>query len=164
MFETPPKCWLHRQAIFITAFFPEDAEAGVDYDWFPFPAIDQQPTLFAGELAVAFRDAPEVRDFLTRFMSEEVQCAMGQEKGSSRISPNVNVGPECYPNPILAEASQVLSEALSGGSEAGFDASDQMPPAVQGAFWTGMVDYMQNGPDSLPGILDDIEASWPSKE
>jgi len=165
MFQEPPGCWLHRQASFITAFFPEDAKAGVDYDWFPFPSIDQQGTLFAGELAVAFRNAPEVKDFLTRFMSEEVQCAMGQEPGSSRISPNVNVGSDCYPNPILAEASEQLKKALQGegGIQPGFDASDQMPPEVgSGSFWTGMVDYMKNGPDSLEGILQDIENSWPS--
>ena len=35
-----------------TPFFPEDAEAGVDYDWFPLPPIDQEGTLFAGELTV----------------------------------------------------------------------------------------------------------------
>ena len=71
MFQDPPGCWLHRQASFITAFFPPTAEAGVDYDWFPFPSIDQQGTLFAGELAVVFRDAPEVRDFLNQFMGED---------------------------------------------------------------------------------------------
>ncbi len=163
MFEEEPGCWLHRQASFITAFFPEDAEAGVDYDWFPFPAIDQQGTLFAGELAVVFRNAPEVRDFVTRFMAEDVQCAMGSEPGSSRISPNINVGADCYPNPILASASEVLSTALGGEGEAGFDASDQMPAEVgSGSFWTGMVEYMQGGPDSLQGVLDDIEASWPT--
>jgi alpha-glucoside transport system substrate-binding protein len=163
MFNEPPGCWLHRQASFITAFFPKDAVAGTDYDWFPFPSIDQQGTLFAGELAVAFRDAPEVRDFLTRFMSEDVQCAMGTEPGSSRISPNVNVGPDCYPNPILAAASQVLTNALSGNAAAGFDASDQMPTAVgSGSFWTGMVEYMQNGPSDLDKVLNDIEASWPA--
>jgi alpha-glucoside transport system substrate-binding protein len=165
MFDDPPGCWLHRQASFITAFFPEDAEAGVDYDWFPFPSIDQQGVLFAGELAVAFRNAPEVKDFLDRFMSEEVQCQMGTEPGSSRISPNVSVGPDCYPNPILADASTVLTSALKGegGTQAGFDASDQMPPEVgSGSFWTGMVEYMQKGPDSLDGILQDIEDSWPA--
>jgi hypothetical protein len=26
-----------------------------------------------------------------------------------------------------------------------------------------MVDYMQNGPDSIEGILDEIEASWPAE-
>ena len=163
MFDNPPKCWLHRQASFINAFFPEGTEPGVDYDWFPFPPIDQQGTLFAGELAVVFSNRPEVKDFLERFMAEDVQCAMGSEPGSSRISPNVNVGPDCYPNPILADASQVLTEALAGGGAAGFDAGDQMPPQVgSGSFWTEMMGYMQDGPDSLKTHLDNIEASWPA--
>jgi hypothetical protein len=38
-----------------------------------------------------------------------------------------------------------------------------MPAAVgQGTFWTGMIEYMQGGPDSLEGVLDEIEASYPS--
>jgi len=114
-------------------------------------------------LAVTFRDAPEVRDFLGRFMSTDVQCAMGGEVGSSRISPNVDVGPDCYANPILADASAVLTDALASGTGR-FDASDMMPPAVgSGSFWTGMVEYMQGGPDSLSGVLDEIEASWPAE-
>jgi alpha-glucoside transport system substrate-binding protein len=162
MFDEPPGCWLHRQASFIPAFFPKGAKAGVDYDWFPLPPIDQDGTLFAGELAVTFRNAPEVRDFLTRFMGTDVQCAMGADVSTSRISPNVNVGPDCYANPILADASVVLTEGLKNGT-AGFDASDMMPPAVgSGSFWTGMVKYMQQGPDSIQGILDDIEKSWPA--
>jgi len=56
----------------------------------------------------------------------------------------------------------VLTDGLKNGT-AGFDASDLMPPAVgQGSEWTGMVKYMQQGPDSIEGILDDIEKSWPA--
>ena len=162
MFDKPPGCWLHRQASFINAFFPETAKPGVDYDWFPLPPIDQDGTLFAGELAVTFRNAPEVVDFLNRFMSTDVQCAMGADVATSRISPNVNVGPDCYANPILADASVILTNGLKNGT-AGFDASDMMPPAVgSGSFWTGMVKYMKEGPDSIQGILDDIEKSWPT--
>ncbi|MEO8422783.1 MAG: ABC transporter substrate-binding protein [Actinomycetota bacterium] len=162
MFDEPPGCWLHRQASFIPAFFPEGAKAGVDYDWFPLPPIDQDGTLFAGELAVTFRNAPEVKDFLTRFMSTDVQCAMGGDVATSRISPNVDVGPDCYANAILGDASVILTEGLKAGT-AGFDASDMMPPAVGSAsFWTGMVKYMQQGPDSIEGILSDIEKSWPA--
>jgi alpha-glucoside transport system substrate-binding protein len=163
MFEDPPNCWLHRQASFINAFFPEDAEAGVDYDWFPFPAIDQEGALFAGELTMAFRNAPEVRDFMERFAGEEVQCAMGGEPGSARLSANVEVGSDCYANEILADASTVLTEAIETGAGR-FDASDLMPAEVgTGSFWTGMVDYMQAGPDALPEILEEVEASWPSE-
>jgi alpha-glucoside transport system substrate-binding protein len=56
----------------------------------------------------------------------------------------------------------VLTEALSAGTGR-FDASDMMPAAVgSGSFWTGMVTYMQDGPDSLQSVLDEIEASWPT--
>ena len=70
MFEDPPSCWLHRQASFINAFFPEDAVAGEDYDWFPLPPIDQEGTLYAGELTVVGQNRPEVVDFLERFIAE----------------------------------------------------------------------------------------------
>ncbi len=161
MFKPTPGCWLLHQASFIPAFFPKNAVAGQDYDWFPLPPIDQDGTLFGGELAVVFRNAPEVKDFLDRFMAEDVQCAMGGDPAQSRISPNVNVGADCYANSILADSAAVLSAGLKAGT-AGFDASDMMPPEVgSGSFWTGMVKYMQQGPDSLDGILQDIEDSWP---
>jgi alpha-glucoside transport system substrate-binding protein len=163
MFDDPPKCWLHHQATFINAFFPAETEAGVDYDWFPTPPIDEDNKLFAGELAMVFSNRPEIVDFLERFSSVPVQCAMGGDIALGRLSPNVDVGEECYANPILAEASTILADVLATGT-GGFDAGDQMPPEVgSGSFWTGMVEYMQQGPDSLQGVLDDIEASWPAE-
>jgi alpha-glucoside transport system substrate-binding protein len=164
MFDNPPKCWLHRQASFINSFFPEGTEAGVDYDWFPLPPLDKEGTLFAGELTVVGTNAdrPEVVDFLNRFMGEEVQCAMGGVVASSRISPNVNVGPDCYANKILADASVVLTDALKSGTGR-FDASDLMPAEVgSGSFWTGMIEYMKDGPDSLDSVLKTINDSWPA--
>jgi alpha-glucoside transport system substrate-binding protein len=162
MFDDPPKCWLHRQASFINSFFPEDAVAGEDYDWFALPPIDQEGTLFAGEFTVVGSNRPEVVDFLERFIDVPVQCEMGGVVGSSRISPNVNVGPECYANEILADASVILAEALSNGTGR-FDASDLMPAEVgSGSFWTGMIRYVSEGPDSLQSVLDEIEDSFPS--
>jgi alpha-glucoside transport system substrate-binding protein len=165
MFDSPPGCWLHRQASFIigAAPFPEDAEAGVDYDWFPFPPIDQEGTLLAGEFAVIGTggNRPEVADFVEQFLSEPVQCAQGGDPLSSRISPNINVGPDCYANQILADSAAVLTEAIASGTGR-FDASDLMPGEVgAGSFWTGMMSFMTGGPDSATQVLDDIEASWP---
>jgi alpha-glucoside transport system substrate-binding protein len=162
MFNDPPGCLMHRQASFISAFFPEGVEAGVDYDWFPFPPIDQEGILFAGELAMVFRDDPEVVDFLERFASEPVQCAQGAEVETSRISPNVDVGPDCYANEVLADSAAVLTEALAEGTGR-FDASDLMPAAVgSGSFWTAMLQYMQGGPATLEDAFQAVEADWPS--
>jgi alpha-glucoside transport system substrate-binding protein len=164
MFEDPPKCWLHRQATFINSFFPEGTEAGVDYDWFPFPPIDQEGILFGGELTVigTAGNRPEVKDFLEKFIGQEVQCAMGGVEASSRVSPNVEVGGDCYANDILGAAAEVLAEANEAGSGR-FDASDLMPAEVgSGSFWTGMVKYVQGGSvDNAASILGEIEASWP---
>jgi alpha-glucoside transport system substrate-binding protein len=164
MFTNPPRCYFNRQANFIASFFPKTAVAGVDYDWFPFPKMDLpgDAALFAGELSVVFKDTPAVRDFLTRFSGTEVQCAQGKSIDTSRISPNVNVGAECYANKQLADASKVLTAALKANT-ARFDASDLMPSAVgSGSFWTGMVKYVQGGRNSLAGVLSDIEKSWPA--
>jgi alpha-glucoside transport system substrate-binding protein len=136
----------------------------VDYDWFPLPPIDQEGTLIAGEFAIIGTNGnrPEVVDFLNEFIGDEIQCAQGGEPASSRISPNINVGADCYVDPILADSATVITDALSNDT-ARFDASDLMPSAVgAGSFWTGMVEYMQEGPDSLQGVLDDIEGSWPA--
>jgi alpha-glucoside transport system substrate-binding protein len=167
MFEDPPGCWLHRQATFIigAAPFPEDAEAGVDYDWFPLPPIDQEGTLYAGEFAVVGTagNRPEVVDFLRQFADQPIQCAQGADAASSRISANINVGPDCYANQILADSAAVLTDAIANNTGR-FDASDLMPGEVgAGSFWTGMVQYMQEGPDSLSTVLDEIEASWPTE-
>ena len=163
MFNNPPKCWLHRQASFIAAQFPKTAKAGVDYDWFPFPPIDQQGTLYAGELTVvgSHADKAVAKDFLTRFIAKDVQCEMGGVEASSRISPNVTVDQSCYVNPILAKASTVLTDALKKGTGR-FDASDLMPAAVgSGSWWTGLVKYMKQGPSSAEAILTEVEKSWP---
>ena len=128
----------------------------------PAAPIDQEGTLYAGELTVVGQNRPEVVDFLERFIAENVQCEMGSVTASSRISPNVGVGPDCYANEILADASVILTDALETGTGR-FDASDLMPAEVgSGSFWTGMVEYMTGGPDNVETVLDDIEASWPS--
>ena len=59
----------------------------------------------------------------------------------------MDVGEDCYANEILADASVILTDALEQGTGR-FDASDLMPAAVgSGSFWTGMIKYIQDGPD-----------------
>ena len=39
LFSSPPQCYMHRQASFVPAFFPEDVEFGVDTDFFYMPSF-----------------------------------------------------------------------------------------------------------------------------
>ncbi len=165
MFDDPPGCWLHRQASFINASFPETAEAGVDYDWFPSRRSTRRArsTPVSSPSWAPTATGPRSSTSSKRFISDRGAVRDGRRRRRRPASrPTSNVGPDCYSNDILADASVVLTDSLADGSGR-FDASDLMPAEVgSGSFWTGMIEYMQGGPDSLQGVLDDIEASWPS--
>ena len=99
--------------------------------------------------------------FIESFISTDVQCAMGQQEGVQRISPNINTTGACYGDPIVATIAQSIIDALAAGG-ARFDASDLMPSAVgSGSFWTGMNEWMR-GKDAAT-VAGEIEASWPSE-
>ncbi len=99
MFDNPPKCYLHRQASFITNFFPKEAVAGKDIDYFYFPPINAQfgkPVLTSGSMTVMFNDRPEVREVMNfmatgESMKVEVQAGVG-------LAPHNDADPAWYPN------------------------------------------------------------------
>ena len=156
-----PAALMHRQASFVTNFFPEGAEFGKDYGVFPFPSINgQQGALIAGELGVVFNDRPEVREFIKIYTGKEAQCAGGSFEGVSRISPNVNTSADCYQNKVVATSADTILNALREGS-ARFDASDLMPSEVgSGTEWTAMNEWMRG--KSIDTVLNDVEKSWPA--
>ncbi len=158
---------MHRQASFVTSFFPDGTELGTDVDWFQFPEIDgQQGALIAGELAAVFDDRPEVRAFIERYTAQDAQCASGgyvdEATGQAiqRISPHLAVGGECYADEVVAASADQIVSALDEET-AKFDASDLMPPSVgSGSFWDGMNEWMRG--DDLDSVLESIDSGWPS--
>jgi alpha-glucoside transport system substrate-binding protein len=163
MFDDPPKCWLHRQGNFITTFFEENApgvEAGVDYDFFYLPPIDQQygsPVLFAGDLFSVFteNDRPEVRavmQYLTTYESIQPWIKLG----GGALSPHKDANLEDYTSPIERR----MAETILSATSARFDGSDLMPAEVgSGSFWKGMTDYV-SGSANLDQALETIQNGW----
>ncbi|MBI2330880.1 MAG: carbohydrate ABC transporter substrate-binding protein [Chloroflexi bacterium] len=158
MFEEPTKCWLHRQGNFITSFFPEGLEAGVDYDFFYLPPIDPQygkPVLGAGDIYAMFNDRPEVRAVLQYFSTGE--SVKGWIEAGGAISPHLDSNLDWYGDPVTRKVAQVLKEATAFR----FDGSDLMPGAVgAGSFWKSMTDYVSGSIDE-DTALQQIDASWP---
>jgi alpha-glucoside transport system substrate-binding protein len=158
-----PTCLLHRQASFITAFFPEGTEIGTDVGVFTFPTIEPdlpEAALIAGDYLAVYTDSPEVRAFIETFISVGFQCATGGIEGVSRISPHVETDADCYVDDILGTSAETIVTAVREGG-ARFDASDLMPPQVgSGSFWTGMNEWMTGR--ELQDVLADIDTSWPS--
>ena len=158
MFEDPPKCWMHKQGSFITSFFPEGNEAGVDYDFFYLPPIGDdygRPYLVSGDLYAATSDRPEVLAFMEYFSRGE-SLKVWMESGGA-LSPHKDVDLSWHSDPVEAGVGSAIASATS----VRFDASDLMPGEVgAGTFWTGMTSYV-NGDADLATVLEEIDASWP---
>ncbi len=158
MFDTPAKCYLHRQGNFITSFFPKDAKAGVDYDFFYLPPLDAQygkPVLFAGDLMTAFNDRPEVRAVMQWFSTYDGVKGWVTQGGA--LAPQKSANLADYGNEVDRKVAEILLNATS----VRFDASDQMPQGVNLAFWKGMTDYV-SGTADLNQAMDEIQKGWDS--
>ncbi|MBW5445515.1 extracellular solute-binding protein [Cohnella sp. CFH 77786] len=157
LFDNPPKAWLHRQASFITSFFPEGLKAGVDYDWFPFPSIDPQygtPALVAGDIYAMFNDRPEVRAVMEFFTTGESLKTWIQSGGV--IAPMNDADPSWY----SSDVERRMAEFVKNAPAIRFDGSDLMPGAVgAGTFWKGMTDYV-SGTVDLNKAMEEIQAGW----
>jgi alpha-glucoside transport system substrate-binding protein len=157
MFASPPQCYMHRQASFVPAFFPEGIEFGTDVDFFYFPSYAEKdlgnPVLGGGTL-MAITDPSDSTnaffEFLKLPLAHEV---FGAQSGF--LTPHKGVNPETYLNDALRGQADILVNATTFR----FDGSDLMPGGVgAGTFWTGMVDY--TGGKAAQQVADEIQASW----
>jgi alpha-glucoside transport system substrate-binding protein len=157
MFQSPPKCYMHRQASFIPAFFPEGTKLGLDADFFYFPSYASKalgnPVLGAGTLVSITKDSKGARafiDFIRSPISHELWMAQ-----TGFISAHLGANPEVY----SSEAAKKQGEIIRYATTFRFDGSDLMPGKIgAGSFWTGMVDY--TGGESAKDVAHDIQKTW----
>lgn len=157
LFSSPPQCYMHRQASFIPAFFPEETVVGEDADFFYFPAYAEKdlgsPVLGAGTLFAVTNEskgAMALIEFLKSPIAHEVW--MAQE---GFLTPYSGVNTDLYGSDAL----RGMGEILLGATTFRFDGSDLMPGGVgAGSFWTGMVDYA--GGKDAKEVADAIQSSW----
>lgn len=158
MFEMPPKAWLHKQGNFITSFFPDNVNAGTDYDFFYLPSVDPslgRPVLVAGDIYAMFNDRPEVRMVMQYFATGA--SVEGWVRAGGAISPHKDSDLSWYTNEVDRKVAEVIQNATS----VRFDGSDLMPGAVgAGSFWKKMTAYV-SGSKTLDEALAAIDASWP---
>jgi alpha-glucoside transport system substrate-binding protein len=158
MFENPPKAWMHKQGNFITTFFPDNAVAGEDYDFFYLPSVDPslgRPVLVAGDIYAMFDDRPEVRMVMQYFATGA--SVEGWVKAGGAISPHKDSKLDWYTNQVDRKVAEVIQNATS----VRFDGSDLMPGQVgAGSFWKEMTAYVSES-KSLDEALKAIDASWP---
>ena len=162
-----PGCFMHRQASFITSFWPEAAQAGAGTETtvFPFPAMDDglpKAALGGGDMFAVFTEGNEAVNAVVEYMlSDNFFAAAAQRPDNSRIYGHVQFDSSLYSKDIT----RVLADAITGALAENafrFDASDLMPPEVgAGSFWKEMMNLAVEGPGYIDTALDTVENSWP---
>ncbi|MEE6281586.1 ABC transporter substrate-binding protein [Georgenia sp. MJ170] len=152
-------CFLHRQASFYEAQWPEGTDVSPEGDVFAFylPGMtaDESPLLVAGEFVGAFNDE-EATQAVQAFMASGEWANTRVEIGGV-TSANSAVDPSLASSDVLRLAIELLQDE---NAVARFDGSDLMPSEVgAGSFWTAMVDWI-NGSETQ-AVLDQVESSWP---
>ncbi|WP_432505629.1 ABC transporter substrate-binding protein [Kineococcus arenarius] len=161
---TQGNCWLHRQASFYQANWPEGTEVAEDGDVFafPFPQIGEsagKTVVGGGEFVAAFADRPEVQALQYYLSTPEWANLKAQATGPGWLSANTGLELDNLASPIdRLAAEQLQDESVTFR----FDASDLMPAAVGAAAeWSELTAWIAAGQDTRT-TLDNIEAAWPA--
>ena len=157
LFSSPPACYMHRQASFIPAFFPEGTVVGEDADFFYFPAFEGQdlgqPVLGAGTVWTITNEneaAHELIEYIKTTDAHEIWMGRG-----GFLTPHKGVDPSKF----IDEPTRKMNDVLLAATTFRFDGSDLMPGGVgAGSFWTGMVDFAGGKPAA--DVAQAIQESW----
>jgi len=127
---------------------------------FPAPSAGHSDLLLGGGgFALASTDRPEVREVMRFLLSPEFGVDWFGS-GAGALSPNRRFDRANY-DPFWREQADLLDAALAADTFR-YDGSDLMPPPIgDELFSEAMVRYVEDGPDSLDGILAELEAAWP---
>jgi alpha-glucoside transport system substrate-binding protein len=155
-------CYMHRQASFYAANWPEGTDVSENGDvfafYFPGVSADSRPVLGGGEFVAAFSDRPEVAAFQAYLSSPEWANAKAiATPAGGWVTANSGLDANNLVSPIDKLSFELLSDTTQ---EFGFDASDLMPGAVgSGSFWTEMTAWIAEDKADA-AVLDAIQASW----
>lgn len=164
MFQDPPACFLHRQANFITGFFPDDVQDDLasSVGFFPFPDIEADHSgavLGSGNYLAMFADDNPAAEELLRYMSTPEYGERWAAAGGY-LSPHSSFDPDNYGDETTRQVGEILADA----EVFRFDASDMMTTEIgAGAFWTEMTAWV-NGDVDLETALGNVEERWNSLE
>ena len=165
LFTSPPGCFLHKQANFVTqkGFLAEAVRAKIDTNLgvFPFPKGEFDTVEGGGDLAALFTKGDANVTKVLKELTENPDFGGMWAGPSDRgfLSPHKDFDVSKYGNDVTKSIAKIAYTA----SGIRFDGSDSMPAKVgAGSFWKGMVAYT-SGQQDQAATLKAIDDSFPTK-
>ncbi|HEY7349495.1 MAG TPA: ABC transporter substrate-binding protein [Ktedonobacterales bacterium] len=156
-FDTPPTAYMYYLGDFTETFikdqFKDKVVAGTDFDFFPFPTINQQfaNSLTGGaDVVTALTNNSAVKQ-LVQYMATPAAQAIWVKRGGFTAT-NKSVDASSYPDQVAAKSASSLASA----AHFRFGAGDLMPSQVQNAFWAGVLKFIGDQ-SQLDSVLGEIE-------
>ncbi|MEO8251648.1 MAG: hypothetical protein ABI578_04140 [Chloroflexota bacterium] len=152
LFSSPPGCELFQQASFMSgqgAFKP--LKPGTDYNAFPFPAINSQYAKAvegAGDLFGMFHATDAAKSLMKYLVTAKAQDIWVKIGGALSANKNATDYPDAF--------SKAQGAAVANAEQFVFDASDQMPSAMNAAFWTHLVS-LTSGSETVDAALTALQ-------
>jgi ABC-type glycerol-3-phosphate transport system substrate-binding protein len=160
VFQSQPRAAMVMEGDFVQGVITAETEAEPEtgFNQFAFPSIDGSPAsvVGGGDIAIMFTDDEATRALMQWLATPEAAQVWAQRGGFS--SPNQNLDPGVYPDPIARETAVALAEAETFR----FDLSDLAPSAFGGTvgqgMWQILQDFLRN-PDDIDRTAERLEQS-----
>ncbi len=155
-FGSPPRAYMYYLGDFTEGFITsqfKSAVAGTDFNFFPFPVINQQyaNALTGGaDVVTALTNNSAVKQLIQYMATPDAQAIWVKRGGFTAT--NNQVPTSDYPDAV----SGASAKALASAPIFRFGADDLMPSQVEDAFWKGVLTYIGN-PTQLDSVLTTIE-------
>ncbi len=157
-FKTPPTAYMYYlgdfAAGFITAGVP-NIQAGTGFDYFNFPTItaSYQGAITCGaDLVAMLKNNSAAQQLVQYLLTADAQAIWVKRGGFTSVNKSVTLSD--YPDKVAQNSAQALASAPI----VRYGAGDMMPPALQSAWWQGMLTYIQN-PGQLDSVLNTLESA-----
>jgi alpha-glucoside transport system substrate-binding protein len=152
LFSTPPGCEFFQQANFMSGLGKfKTLKAGTDYNAFPFPAINSQYAKAvegAGDLFGMFHATDAAKSLMKYLVTAKAQDIWVKAGGALSANKNATDYPDAF--------SKNAGAAVANAQQFVFDASDQMPSAMNAAFWSHVVS-LSSGSETVDAALTALQ-------
>ena len=157
-FQSPPESYMYYLGDFAEGFITtqfKTAKPGTDFNFFPFPTINDQykgAITVGADVVVAMKDGDSIHQLVKYLATADAQAIWVKRGGFTAVNKNVPISD--YPDAVAQASVKMLTSAPI----VKYGAGDLMPAQVQTDFWKGLLTFIQDQ-SQLDTVLGNIEAT-----